>query len=179
MADRKLVQMRLTDEQIECMKAYFLHYDWDFNLEYVETQQVETTCTLETEIETRNNDPLIPPNLDANKCEHCLCSPCVLDEGNRQSWWPSDCFQPKRTNNTKRKILYKKFWTMLCHRGVFNDPVYIERKSFAIARDKQRNYFLWHNRGTQRDLLPNCVIQQVREWCPNPPNVQYMGHLWF
>ena len=103
---------------------------------------------------------------------------CVLDESNRQSWWPSDCIQPRRTNNTKRKILYKKFWTMLCHRGVFNDPTYLDRKAFAIARDRQRN-FMWHNRGTQGVLLPNCVIQKVREWCPNPPNIQYMGHLWF
>ena len=177
--DSKLVQMRMTNEQIECMKAYFLHYDWSFNPEYLDMQAVVNTCTAETDIETRNYEPLILPNSNFSTCDHCLCSPCVLDKTNRQTWWPSDNFHPKKSNSTKRKILYKKFWTMLCHRGVFNDPIYVERKSSAIARDRQRNYYMWHNKGTQRDLLPNCVVQKVRAWCPNPPNMQYMGHLWF
>ena len=118
--DSKLVQLRLTNLQIECMKAYFLHYDWEFNPVYVDIQCKENACTPETEVETRNSDPLISPDAIVRVCEHCLCSPCVLDKSNRQSWWPSDCIQPRRTNNTKRKILYKNFWTMLCHRGVLS-----------------------------------------------------------
>ena len=34
----KLVQIRLTNEKIEAMKAYFLLYDWDFSPENVKTQ---------------------------------------------------------------------------------------------------------------------------------------------
>ena len=72
-------------------------------------------------VETSTDDdlqPVIAPRADA--CDQCLCAPCVTDETNRQSWWPTENSTARKTNNTKRKILYKKFWTMLCHRGVFS-----------------------------------------------------------
>ena len=81
------------------MRAYFLHYDWHYNSEYLDMQCEENTCTSETGVGTRDTDPLISP--DANASANRLCSTCVLDESNRQAWLPSDCIQPKRTNNTK------------------------------------------------------------------------------
>ena len=171
----RLLQIRLSEEQIEAMKAYFNHYDWDWNPEMVSENRGDGDETGAYE----DFQPVIPPDTEADTCNQCLCAPCVLDESNRQSWWPSVNSSERRTNNTKRKILYKKFWTMLCHRGVFENQVYIQRKSEAISRDRQRNFFMWHQRGTQRDLLPNCVIEQVRQWYPNPPSVSYVGHLWF
>lgn len=159
------MKSRLSNEQIEATKAFFMHYDWDWNTELIESEQRNN------EDQSENFTPFIAANFEAGICDQCLCSPCVLDESNRQTWWPLDNMVAKRTNNATRKILYKKFWTMLCHRGVFQNPTYIERRSAAIARDKQRNYFVWHNRGSQRDLLPNC--------CSESSLVQYMGHLWF
>ena len=84
------------------MKAYFLHYDWSFNPEYLDMQSVVNTCTADTDIETRNYEPLILPNSNFSTCDHCPCSPCVLDETNRQTGWPSDNFQPKKSNSIKQ-----------------------------------------------------------------------------
>ena len=76
--DSKLVQLRLTNEQIECMKAYFLHYDWEFNPVYVDMQCEESTCTPETEVETRNSDPLISPDANARVCVNIVCAHLVF-----------------------------------------------------------------------------------------------------
>ena len=130
-----------------------------------------------TEVTMSRMSRLARTRADTDVCDQCLCAPCVTDETNRQSWWPSENPSARQTNSIKRKILYKKFWTMLCNRGIFQTQT--DRKSEAISRDRQRNSFMWHQRGTQRDILPNCVIQQVREWFQNPPSVSYVGHFWF
>ena len=170
----RLVQIRSSKEQIEAMKAYFNHYDWEWNPEMVSENRSDNVENVDTSADD-DLQPVIAPRADANVCDQCLCAPCVTDETNHQSWWPSLNSSVRKTNNIKRKILYKKFWTMLCHRVVFQTQTYMDRKSEAISRDRQRNYFMWHKRGTQRDILPNCVIHEVREWFPNPPSVSYVG----
>jgi hypothetical protein len=69
---------------------------------------------------------------------------------------------------------YKRFWTNLFHRNVWQDPSYLVRKSAALRQDTRRRNYVYH----RRDLMPKCVLVLVRSWFPNPPYVPYMGHMW-
>jgi hypothetical protein len=47
-------------------------------------------------------------------------------------------------NSGLRKEHYKRFWTMLLHRGVWNDDRYIVMKVDAMSRDPRRQrYKFW------------------------------------
>lgn len=65
---------------------------------------------------------------------------------------------------------------MLLHMGVWNNPIYKDRKATALltARPNRCGDFVYH----RRDLMPQCVLKLVRSWYPNPPGQDYMGHKW-
>ena len=100
--------------------------------------------------------------------------PCITDGRNRQMWWPSEPALPDRRNTSFRKEKYKFFWTMLFHRGVFLDERYRERKLNVLQLDPRFTNVASH----RRDILPECVVNLVRVWFPNPKNIPYMGHRW-
>ena len=87
-------------------------------------------------------------------------------------WWETETYLPHQRNSRIRKDKYRRFWTMLLHRGVWDDQRYIERKQRALEHDGQNQE--WH----RRDILPSCVVNLVRGWLPNPKDKPYMGHLW-
>ena len=70
--------------------------------------------------------------------------------------------------------MYRRFWTMMYHRQVWDDPKYVEKKALALQRRPGRKRLVYH----RRDIMPNCVIDLVRTWYPNPEKVPYMGHKW-
>ena len=92
-------------------------------------------------------------------------------------------FKPKRArkNVSKRYKLYKKFWTLLFQANAFADDRYLERKQAMLARKKQkyraqgREEMVEKCVFSNRELLPNCVVTQVRKWYPNPKGVPYKG----
>jgi hypothetical protein len=45
-----------------------------------------------------------------------------------QLWWHANTEEPHLRNSGLRKEHYKRFWTMLLHRGVWNDDRYIVMK---------------------------------------------------
>ena len=108
------------------------------------------------------------------ECPHCLCKPCITSECFRQMWWETDSVEPDEKNHSLRKEKYKYFWTMLYHREVFLDERYINRKLEALKRDPRRRNTVYH----RREILPDCVLNTVRKWYPNPPDIPYMGHRW-
>lgn len=89
-------------------------------------------------------------------------------------WWPSEPALPERRNTSFRKEKYKFFWTMLFHRGVFLDERYRERKLNVLQLDPRFTNVASH----RRDILPECVVNLVRVWFPNPKNIPYMRHRW-
>jgi hypothetical protein len=110
------------------------------------------------------------------ECAHCFCSPCITDESNRQLWWETTNTDPSEFNSCSRKSAYRKFWTMMLHHNVWNDPRYQDKKTKALQIRRARGRrFVTH--GHQRDIMPNCVIDLVRGWYPNPENILYMGLL--
>ena len=167
----QILTINVTEEQEKELKAFYTSKKWDWNGIVTEVNDdVE-------EFDPENVKPgyLIKHDEDKEECPHCLCSPCITDQNNRQLWWPVPYAQPNRFNNKLRKKCYKNFWTWLFHKDVWRDPRYRQRKEHALGVDRRHNRFVWLHK---RDIMPNCVVSTVRLWYPNEPNVNYMGHLW-
>lgn len=167
-----VLSLEVNEEQIEAIRAFFAHNDWDFNEVNIgnndNSVSSETTDDLPQENYSIEHDPESP------ECPHCLCRPCITNEQNRQMWWESQEHAAHEGNSFLRKEKFKRFWTNLYHRGIWNDPRYLERKRAALRRDRPRKKYVYH----RRDLIPKCVLTLVRKWFPNPDVQEYMGHHW-
>lgn len=161
------ITLRVTEEQRETIEALFNHNTWDFDV-------VHDSRNVQEQRENAPAEPIIAPVADADKCEHCLCMPCVTNEQNKQQWWIEEPSLPCARNSAQRKEKYKKFWVMLHHRGIWITPEYTARKQEAMNRVEGLRGLVTH----RRDIMPNCVIKLVRFWLPNIPGEPYMGHMW-
>ncbi len=117
---------------------------------------------------------VIEQNLAVNKCDQCLCSPCITNPSNTPAWWENNNLMPSRRNNGLRKVAYRKYWTMLYHRQVWINNEYIVRKAAALGLNPAQHDYVYH----KRNLMPDCVIKHVRTLYPNLPRKPYMGHRW-
>ena len=168
-----LVTLSLSNEKLHALKAYFAHNDWNWNDSVRRSDDAQ-----DDDEDDQPSAPLIQPVVGEHECGDCFCTPCVTSDCNRQMWWPSTSSQPSVRNTKKRKHLYKKFWAMLSHRGAWIDSRYVTRNTRAVSIDKRQNRFIWQSHGYVREIMPNCVVRQVREWLPNLESQPYMGHLW-
>ena len=74
--------------------------------------------------------------------------------------------QIREEQTTQReKYCIRSFGQCCATRACFKQP-YTDRKSEVISRDRQCNYFMWHERGTQRDILSNCVNSSSTRMVP-------------
>ena len=171
------ISANLSEEKLAAIRALFAYNGWDWDSNWEEPREDVPDTPEPT---NGQDDPEIhfPPVPHFPECPECFCQPCIVHDMHRQLWWPQQAKPASSQNNKCRKVLYKKFWTMLSHRGVWQDGRYVDRKSRAIRIDVRRRRFLWQTVGMKREIMPNCVIRQVREWFPNPDNLPYMGHLW-
>ena len=164
----------VTDEQRSAIEQLFQIFGWDIvEATEVISEESETPCTY--------NDVVVSSSIEDNECSYCLTKPCITHERFRQLWWLHDSKPPHSTNSRSRKDIYRRFWTMLDHRGVWGSQQYIERKAQALAA--QSPELAWSGpkgNGHPRDLMPECVVKLVRGWLwlPNPPGQPYMGHKW-
>lgn len=159
MGERQRLILDVSEMQMEAIKHLFLHSDWDFHS--IDSSQEEkfggNTCVrpecvdkevqtnveletgyLETECIANNGDDaekfVILQDSNKDECPFCLCKPCITDDINRQLWWEMEPFRPPHPRNSKlRKEKYKRFWTMLLHRGVWSDPRYTEKKTASFG----------------------------------------------
>lgn len=162
------VTVRLSEEKLAAIQALFAYNDWSWDPDDESDQEYPVT----------EHRPIIPPSDGHFECPDCFCRPCVMSDQNRQLWWPERCREGSQKNKHHRKALYKKFWTMLCHRGLWQDERYLARKSVAVRIDSRHRRFVWQSHAYKREIMPDCVVRQVREWFPNLPSQPYMGHLW-
>lgn len=102
-----------------------------------------------------------PPQVPESICDFCLRAPCIT----------SSDFKPKGRcgarfgNHMKRRIDYKWYWKTLKDNGLWDNPTYLDRKQeLGCLIDDVR------------EVMPHCVIKDVRDRWPNPPNVPYQGH---
>ena len=189
MDETQVLKLNVTNLQMEAIRHFFIHNDWEFEPQDSDHHENGGRCTpvsqgvnKETQTDpSKENAAVDDDNIgdfvilhddNRDECPFCLSKPCITDESNRQLWWETESSVPHQRNSNLRKDKYKRFWTMLLHRRVWNDPRYIERKSRALEHDMQGQE--WH----RRDIMPTCVVNLVRSWLPNPKDYPYMGHLW-
>lgn len=164
---------RFTQEQKDAIKNLFQEKGWDY-----EKCHESNAAGVSDSFDPHDVAPgyVIPQSSDPHdlECLHCFCTPCITDDQRRQAWWPQNPAVPHVLNSQDRKKCYKSFWTMIWQRAAFRDVRYRQRKEEALRRDGQRRQYLYH----RRDIMPNCVVELVRNWYPNPKDIPYMGHLW-
>ena len=171
--------MLVTEEQQDVIRALFEHNSWDSHQTVPQdvpggARTLESNIDMDTDDSPSTQHILISQDEEEQKCQHCLCSPCITSDQHKQFWWADLPESPKRTNSKLRKTAYRKFWTMLYHRGIWNSQDYKDRKTRSLGYDPDRSRCIYH----RRDIMPVCVITCVRQWYPNPVSVPYMGHMW-
>lgn len=169
--EKSILAIEVTETQRETIRHLFNHNDWNFKEVPVE-ESADQSKSVDSDPEFE--DYVIQQSEEAEECEHCLSSPCITCETNRQMWWLEEPEMANRSNAQLRKDKYKRFWTMLFHRNVWKDPRYRERKRRALQHDPRRKNYVYH----KRDIMPKCVIDLVQHWLPNLNNQPYMGHMW-
>ena len=149
-------QLHVEDGVMRDITQLFVHHSWELDeivLEDEDEEDPRSLWTIEiTEVKW--------------KCQQCFCQPCVTVDTNRQVWWAVENSTPHSTNHQLRKRAYFKFWTMLYHRGAWQDQRYLDTK-----RQRLPTTGLF-----KREIIPTCVLSMVRRWYPNEDGVPYMGH---
>lgn len=190
-ANKIRLTLEFTQEQLETVQHLFGHYNWDFvEINGSDRNGGSSTCTSSDAstqtLNTETTDPSqqegdrpppdfhIAQDLSEQECGYCFCSPCITSETNRQFWWENEEAGPSDRNHGLRKKNYKRFWTMMFHRDVWNDPRYSRKKLSALQSDPRFRRYVWH----RRDIMPKCVVNTVRQWLPNPVGMPYLGHFW-
>ena len=67
------------------------------------------------------------PSEDSQFCTYSGSSPCVILSDNIPSKLKAQG-QPRMTNHSKRRLDYKAFDTILKRRGLWRNPIYLQRK---------------------------------------------------
>ena len=166
---KKKLVLELTDDQETRIREVMEEENW--NTEEIVRGYLEQDDTETEEAEGNKNAEnipryiIVPPREGQQECDECFSQPCVMDESNRQGWWPKEPSVPQDDNNIHRRWLYKDFHTALYHRGVWGDERYLARKAAVTGGVKIR-----------REVMPDCVCRKVRFWYPNKDGVPYMGH---
>lgn len=110
-----------------------------------------------------NNESSVaaPPQVPESTCDFCLRAPCITSS----EFKPNGRCDARITNHTKRRKDYKWYWKTLKDNGLWDNPTYLEKK-------QQLGCLI----DDVREVMPHCVIKDVRDRWPNPPNVPYQGH---
>ena len=97
-------------------------------------------------------------------CHYCRLGPCITLLPTHPARL-SAYGQPRVTNHTRRKGDYRSYYSLLKTKGLWRDPVYLERKeALGCYIDDVR------------EVMPLCVVGDVRKRWPNPEGVPYCGH---
>lgn len=106
-------------------------------------------------------------NLGGESCEYCLGTPCITSVAAEGKLGFLRAYgQPRLQNISKRYKSYREYYKMLHKAGLWNNPVYVQRK-----------YELGLFVEDVREVMPSCVVNDVRKRWPNPAGVPYKGHV--
>lgn len=102
--------------------------------------------------------------LDDRRCIFCRNSPCILRSENLPDKLRASG-PPRMTKQCKRKADYRALYTILKRKWLWCDPIYVQRKeALGCYIDDVR------------EVMPVCVVEDVRKRWPNPDGVPYCGH---
>jgi len=127
------------------------------------------------EDDDNSGDSEVSESDNPNACPECFLPLCIT-KMRYQSWMPTRNKAPCMENHLDRKEMYGRYWGTLKNEGAFILEAYIQKKRNCLL---QLPPHLRRRRKTVRDILPQCVINRVHKWYPNPENVPYMGHYWY
>ena len=103
---------------------------------------------------------------DCSACEFCLQNPCVTTPNDHRAAFLSAYGPPRPRNISNRYRDYREYYKMLKKERLWHNPLYINRKhELGIFIDDVR------------EVMPNCVVGDVRKRWPNPPEIPYEGHV--
>lgn len=111
--------------------------------------------------ETPPNPTDEPNDVIRQACNYCLQPSCIT----LSPFKPQGQSNARITNHTKRRKDYKWYWRTLKDCGLWDNPVYQQRKEDLGCHIDD-----------VREVMPHCVIKDVRGRWPNPPHVPYQGH---
>ena len=103
-------------------------------------------------------------NVTHKMCMYCCSSTCVLFSETLPAHLRA-FGQPRMTNHRKWKGDYRSFYTIVNHHGLWRDPIEIAQKETSRLYVED----VW-------EVIPVCVVEDVRKRWPNPDGVRYCGH---
>ena len=165
---KNIVIKRIKSEQIEAIEKLFQENNWNLELSISN----EGINSYECETDVAKSEYVILPIEKETRCPHCFCQPCITNDQNRQQWWGQGPHEPQIQNSGKRKNCYRRFWTMMAHRRVWDIEEYQQKRQNDLLLHRDECVIVF------REIMPDCVLEIVRKWYPNPVHVPYMGHKW-
>ena len=99
------------------------------------------------------------------ECKFCFLDPCITSHGHH---WLGDGRHACEANSGIQRAKYAKYWKCISNRGGWNLDMYLAKKVSTPEGS------VLH----RREIMPECVVNQVRELYPNPGRIPYMGHKW-
>ena len=94
-------------------------------------------------------------------CEYCLQARCITSS----PFKPQGRSNARITNHTKRRKDYRWYWRTLKDCGLWENTIY-------LAHQQELGCLI----DDVREVMPHCVIKDVRGRWPNPSDVPYQGH---
>ena len=99
-------------------------------------------------------------------CPYCLQQPCITTPHETKANFLRAHGPARPQNISKRYKSYREYYKLLKRVGLWNNPSYVERKrELGIYIDDVR------------EVMPNCVVKDVRTKWPNPDGIPYKGHV--
>jgi len=99
-------------------------------------------------------------------CPFCFLSPCIIAHPHD---WLGDGQRPCQENSGMRRVLYNRYWKCMDNQGAWRLESYLQKKTRQAPQGSVAH---------RREIMPECVVKQVRDLYPNPVGQPYMGHKW-
>ena len=99
---------------------------------------------------------------------YCFRAPCVTL---RNHAWIGPGQGACDQNSAIRREKYSKYWKIMICLGAWTDPRYLQVKQ---DRANGGEWAITH----RREVMPMCVLRQLRTLYPNPKGKSYMDHKW-
>lgn len=178
----------MTQDQLDGIRMFINMNEWT----NIVIEECATTVSQEAENDTGSTDaaptasgsnintpPIFCDILQNNAyeaCQHCFLQPCATHYP--QSWLVKKRV-PHNGNCKTRLRMYKKFWSVMSHRDAWKHPFYVTKKQVHLSASFPD--IVWERGAgphSEREIMPHCVLELVRDLCPNPPGQDYTGHKW-
>lgn len=115
--------------------------------------------------EDPDENPIIQNDTE---CHYCFRDPCVT---NMHFSWLGTGQEPCYENSCIRKTKYSNYWKVMTNLGAWKDPRYLRVK---LDRANGGEWAVQH----RREVMPVCILRQLRTLYPNPKDKPYMDHKW-